>query len=110
MGRRRQRQRDMRRQHAVTSQKQLLSLLYDVPNHTLNRRQTYANHLYKISRRHRIRFSNQAKEVVCRKCSTLLVQGTTSRVRLRNGMKVVHCLQCGDIRRIPYKHNRRVLT
>ncbi|MBF15156.1 MAG: hypothetical protein CMA97_06555 [Euryarchaeota archaeon] len=103
MSRRRQRQRDKRRQHAITSRNNLQTLLYDVSGHSFEHRQTYARHLYKISRRHRLRLSNETKEVLCRKCSTLLAQGSTSRVRLRNGMKIRHCLHCGNVRRTPYK-------
>lgn len=103
MRRRRQRQRDKRRQHALHSRDRLLSMLYDVPDHTLEHRQIYANHLFKISRRHRLRLSNQSKEVICRKCSTLFIQGTTSRIRLRNGFKIYCCLACGYTRRVPYK-------
>ncbi|MAY05353.1 MAG: hypothetical protein CMB25_07145 [Euryarchaeota archaeon] len=110
MSRRRQRQKGKRRQHARTSRDTLLSLLYDVNRHSIEHRQTYARHLYKISRKHRLRITDKAKEVICRKCSCLLVQGMTSRVRLRNGMKITHCFHCGNIRRIPYKSNKEVFA
>jgi RNA-binding protein YhbY len=65
--------------------------------------------MHKISRRHRLRFSQQDKELVCRSCSSLLVGGETRRVRLRNGMKIIHCLNCGAVRRLPYKQTGKVI-
>ena len=105
MGRRHQRQKGKRRQHAVKSRDRLVNLIYDVQNHPLEHRRLYASHLYKISRRHRLRFTNEAKEVVCRVCSSLMVHGATSRVRLRNGIKIIQCLSCNSIRRLPYKNS-----
>ena len=102
MGRRRQRLKDKRRQHASQSRDHLLTMLQDVENHPIEHRKTYARHFFKISRRHRLRLTREAKEVVCRKCSSLLVQGSTARVRLRNGLRIHSCLTCGNVRRIPY--------
>lgn len=103
MSRRRQRQKGKRRQHAIQSRDRLLNLIYDVQSHPAEHRQIYATHLYKISRRHRLRFSTKAKEVVCRTCSSLMLHAATSRVRLRNGVKIIHCLKCESVRRLPYK-------
>ncbi len=52
----------------------------------------------------KLKESGKAKEVVCRSCSSILNHGTTSRVRLRNGIKIIHCLKCESVRRLPYKH------
>ena len=103
MRRRRQRQKGKRRQHAVQSSDRLLNLIYDIPSHPLEHREIYATHFHKISRRHRLRFTKKAKEVVCRSCASILTHGLTSRVRLRNGVKIVHCLKCDTVRRVPYK-------
>ena len=105
MSRRRQRQKEKRRQYAIQSRDRLLNLIYDVQHHPLEHRRLYASHLYKISRRHRLRFTEEAKEVVCRVCSSLMVHGATSRVRLRNGIKIIQCLSCNAMRRIPYKNS-----
>ena len=110
MGRRRQRLRDKRRQHAVSSRDSILSLLYDVGGHSKEHRHRYAKQLHKISRRHRLRFSQHDKEIVCRSCSSLLIAGETRRIRLRNGMKIIHCMQCGAVRRVPYKQAREVMA
>lgn len=110
MSRRRQRQRDKRRQHAVSSRDSILSLLYDVGGHSMEHRQRYAKQIHKISRRNRLRFSQQDKELVCRSCTSLLVAGETRRVRLRNGIKIIHCTQCGAVRRVPYKQVRKVMV
>ncbi|MGB2031944.1 MAG: hypothetical protein ACPH9F_01640 [Candidatus Poseidoniaceae archaeon] len=108
MSRRRQRQKDKRRQHALASRDRLQLLLYDVKGQPLQHRKLVARHLYKISRRHRIRLSSESKDLICRKCSSLLVQGSTSRVRLRNGLKISQCLKCGYTRRVPYKFSKEV--
>ncbi|MGB1986198.1 MAG: hypothetical protein ACPIBN_06760 [Candidatus Poseidoniaceae archaeon] len=110
MSRRRQRLRDKRRQHAVSSRDSILSLLYDVGGHSKEHRHRYAKQLHKISRRHRLRFSQHDKEIVCRSCSSLLIAGQTRRIRLRNGMKIIHCMQCGAVRRIPYKQIGEVMA
>ena len=107
---RRRRLKDKRRQHALQSRDQLLSMLQDAENHPVEHRKRYARHLFKISRRHRLRLTSEAKEVVCRKCSSLLVQGSTARVRLRNGLKIYTCFSCGHIRRIPYSTSKEVLV
>ena len=109
MSRRRQRQRDKRRQHALASRDRLQLLLYDVKGQPLQHRQLFASHLYKISRRHRIRLSSESKGLICRKCSSLLVYGSTARIRLRNGLKINQCLKCGYTRRVPYKLTKEVL-
>ncbi|MGB0786526.1 MAG: hypothetical protein ACPGR1_00815 [Candidatus Poseidoniaceae archaeon] len=108
MSRRRQRLKDKRRQHALQSRDHLLSMLYDVVKHPVQHRKTFAQHLFKISRRHRLRLTPEAKQVVCRKCSSLLVQGSTARVRLRNGLRIHSCLTCGHVRRIPYPSPKEV--
>jgi len=108
MGRRRQRLKDKRRQHALQSRDHLLSMLYDVEKNPVEHRKTYARHLFKISRRHRLRLTREAKQVVCRKCSSLLVQGLNARVRLRNGLKIHSCLTCGHVRRTPYLSEKEV--
>ncbi|MBP66332.1 MAG: hypothetical protein CMA67_03645 [Euryarchaeota archaeon] len=104
---RHQRRKNRRRQHAMQSQNRLLSLIGDVQHHPQNHRETWAKHVYKISRKNRIRFTKEAKRLVCRSCAALLIHGTTSRIRLRNGVKIVHCMKCQSTRRIPYKSIKR---
>ncbi|MDI3482208.1 MAG: ribonuclease protein subunit [Candidatus Methanomethylophilaceae archaeon] len=38
----------------------------------------------------------------CEGCLVPLVPGLNSRTRFRNGKITIQCLECGDIRRIPY--------
>jgi RNase P subunit RPR2 len=110
MARRRSRlNRDKRKGHALWSQSQLLSLIKDPSKYTPEQRSRFAQHLVKVSRRHRLRLPSEAKEIVCRGCNTLLRYGDNASIRIRNGHKIQTCFSCTLIRRIPYRqHSQKV--
>ncbi|HOX34290.1 MAG TPA: ribonuclease P protein component 4 [Methanoregulaceae archaeon] len=55
----------------------------------------------KIAMRQRVRISRVFRRKFCRRCSSYLVPGKTSRVRIRSGRVVVTCLVCKARRRYP---------
>ena len=103
MGRRSRLNRDKRKEHAIWSQHQLLTLIKNSSNYTFEQRSRFALHLVKISRRHRIRLPSEVREIICRTCNTLLRYGDNATIRFRNGHKIQTCLSCTSIRRIPFR-------
>ena len=57
----------------------------------------------KIAMRQRVRIDRQFRRQFCRHCSSFLVPGTTSRVRVRDDRVVVTCLVCKTRRRYPIR-------
>ncbi len=43
----------------------------------------------------------------CRECDVALIPGKNCRVRLRDRRITTQCLECGNIRRVPYLRERR---
>jgi ribonuclease P protein subunit RPR2 len=60
----------------------------------------------KIAMRQRIRIDREFRREFCRHCSSFLVPGTTSRVRVQGGNVVVTCLCCRQRRRYPVGRDR----
>lgn len=55
----------------------------------------------KIAMRQRVRIDKEHRWQFCRVCSSFLVPGKTSRVRVHDGRVVVTCLVCRQRRRYP---------
>ncbi len=55
----------------------------------------------KIAMRQRVRIDREFRRQFCRHCSSFLVPGRTSRVRVHDGNVVVTCLCCKSRRRYP---------
>ena len=51
----------------------------------------------------RMRLPVAQKRRFCRECETFWLFGTNARVRYRDGIKVIYCLQCKHFTRIPYQ-------
>ncbi|WNY27754.1 ribonuclease P protein component 4 [Methanolapillus ohkumae] len=62
-----------------------------------------------ISMRYNVRFLREQKRKVCKHCYSHLVVGENCRVRLKNGMILTTCFECGKMSRIPY-HSRKSLA
>jgi ribonuclease P protein subunit RPR2 len=61
----------------------------------------YVDIARRIAMRQRIRIDRDLRRQFCRNCSSFLVPGTTSRVRISGGNVVVTCLTCKKKRRYP---------
>jgi ribonuclease P protein subunit RPR2 len=57
----------------------------------------------RISMRHRVGIPGELKKRVCKKCGAFLVTGENSRIRLDGKNVIITCLECGAIKRYPYK-------
>jgi ribonuclease P protein subunit RPR2 len=63
----------------------------------------YAGLARGIGMRYNVRMRLEHRQMVCRKCSALMIPSKTSTIRIVRGRRIVRCLKCGDIRRIPIK-------
>ncbi|OPY37580.1 MAG: Ribonuclease P protein component 4 [Methanoregula sp. PtaU1.Bin051] len=61
----------------------------------------------KIAMRQRVRIEKPMSRQYCRRCSSFLVPGQSSRVRVRDGYVVVTCIACKSRRRYPLKGRRK---
>lgn len=61
----------------------------------------------KIAMRQRVRIDRELRRQFCRRCSSFLVPGKTSRVRVHDGNVVVTCLICKSRRRYPVAGRRK---
>ncbi len=59
----------------------------------------------KIAMRQRVRIDRRLRRQFCRHCSSFLVPGKTSRVRVHDGRVVVTCLACKTRRRYPLRRS-----
>lgn len=68
----------------------------------LDRAHRYARRARDVGMRHNVPVPREHKPFVCRECGAYLLPGETSRVRLRGKRVSRTCLECGDIRRVPF--------
>lgn len=69
----------------------------------------YVEQAWKIKTRYNLKLPSSIKRKFCRKCQTFWVPGETCRVRLRPSRPPhlsITCLNCGYIKRIPYKEKK----
>ena len=64
--------------------------------------QRYFETIRRISRKFRLPVSREVKRQYCKHCKTFLTPGVNSRVRLRNGKRVLYCYNCKNFTRTPY--------
>ncbi|MGA1872506.1 MAG: ribonuclease P protein component 4 [Thermoplasmatota archaeon] len=57
----------------------------------------------KIGMRYTVRIPTRLKRSTCRGCRTPMLPNITSRIRIRDGRRIVTCLECGRVMRYPFK-------
>lgn len=67
------------------------------------RSKRYARIARRLSTRYLVRFSPEQKKQFCKKCSSFLFIGKNAGVRLRDGKIEQKCLECGNVKRTPFK-------
>ena len=88
-----------RKENAIEAQQHLSKIMTDVSMPMIARINA-AKHLVKTSKRNRLPLPVNQRHWVCRECTQLLIPGENSRVRIRNGQRIITCLSCGNVRRI----------
>lgn len=87
------------RELAVQRMETLLSIAVAKASTDLKIAKKQAMMARKISQRYRVRIPREKRFLFCRGCKGFIVPGVNSRVRIRNKLLVVTCLECGKIGR-----------
>ncbi|WP_309492874.1 hypothetical protein [Candidatus Hecatella orcuttiae] len=88
----------------------LLNLALETHRQHPNLAQRYVHLARKIAMKHKVRLPARWRTMVCRTCNRLLIPGLTSRVRIQERREphlTITCLQCGRIKRLPFKSGGR---
>ena len=85
-----------RRSAANVNQAELIDLIE--ASNDLEFKQTVANKLVDLNRKHRLKMPKSLQSRICHKCS-VITNSTNTRVRVKNGMIIKTCLVCNHIRR-----------
>ena len=57
----------------------------------------------KIGMRYTVRIPTRLKRSTCKRCRLPMIPDLTSRIRIRDGRRIVTCLECGQVMRYPFK-------
>ncbi|MBN1391096.1 MAG: ribonuclease P [Candidatus Thermoplasmatota archaeon] len=57
----------------------------------------------KIGMRYTVRVPKRMKRSTCKGCMAPMLPGITSRTRVRDGRRIITCLECGHVMRYPFK-------
>ena len=60
----------------------------------------------KIGMRYTVRIPTRLKRSICKRCRSPMIPDLTSRIRIRDGRRIVTCLECGQVMRYPFKGRR----
>lgn len=63
----------------------------------------YVSLARKIAAKNRVRIPSAQRRRFCRHCSSFLVPSKNCRIRTREGMIVVYCLNCGHFNKFVYR-------
>ncbi len=96
---RRQRNNSSRRKKAHLAQEQLVKISLQDSPHTDEFKHALGKQIWHLGTRHRIGLPSEVKHWICRGCKTLFSPASNARVRIRNGVRVTTCLNCGETRR-----------
>ncbi|HIA39620.1 MAG TPA: hypothetical protein EYN46_05290 [Candidatus Poseidoniales archaeon] len=93
------RNKNRRREIAESAQGYLAGIIAEREDSDPEFIDTVARQMWKIGLRHRIGLPPAHKHWVCRGCRVLVRPSFNARVRIRGGIRITTCLQCGYIRR-----------
>ncbi len=88
-----------RLKNAIEAQNHLTTVVNNTTM-PLTVRENAVRHLLTTSRRNRISVPKNVSHRICKKCKSILLVDKNSRIRIRNGQKIVTCLKCKSVRRI----------
>ncbi len=69
----------------------------------LERARRYTTMARRISMRTTRRIPTHLKRSTCKGCMSPLIPGLNARVRIHDGRNIITCLDCGEVRRFPFK-------
>ncbi len=72
----------------------------------LERARRYTLMARRISMRTTRRIPVYLKRSTCKECMSPLIPGLNARVRIHDGRRIVTCLDCGKVRRFPFKPSK----
>ncbi|MFP3872740.1 MAG: ribonuclease P protein component 4 [Candidatus Aenigmatarchaeota archaeon] len=98
-----------RRKHRRIARNRIRVLFEEAEKAALNeefgRADRYVELARKIGMRHNVSLPSEYKRRVCKNCYSYLHPSKTCSVRLKNGLLVTRCFQCGTINRYGYKRD-----
>ncbi len=104
--------RNFKRQRERKIARERIERLFELARINLNthpeRSRRYVQLARKIGMRYNVRLRKEQKRSFCKKCNQLLIPGKTSLVRLdsKKKLKIIKCLNCGNIYKYPYLKRR----
>ena len=99
MSRRNRRKDSKRKTRASEAIGHLSSIVQAPENNDEESVNSAARDILRIGKRHGIRPDPTTSSLICRGCSSALIQGRTARTRIRSGIITVTCRNCGRITR-----------
>jgi len=101
--------RPLAREAAMDRIETLYSLAFNMARSgELDLARRYLSLARRIGMRYTVRIPSRLKRSSCSVCGTPLIPNMTSRIRLRNGRRVVTCLECGHIARYPFTPRKQI--
>ena len=61
----------------------------------------YVQHARNLGMKYNIRIDKKNRNHICRTCNSYLGPTSTSRIRCQNGKIIIHCKNCGRVKRFP---------
>ncbi|WP_319506409.1 ribonuclease P protein component 4 [uncultured Methanolobus sp.] len=86
--------------------KYLFELARNELSRDAGRSERYVSLARKIGMRHRVSIPADLKRNFCKDCGSLLIPGQNSRTRLKGGCITITCLECGGVKRYPFKSSK----
>ena len=93
------RQRNERKTRAIKAQNMLIQALEKHSKVDDELTNNVAVQMWKIGQRHKVGIPESYRNMICRKCHTMLTSTRSVRVRIKSGLRVSTCLKCGTVRR-----------
>lgn len=85
--------------------KERIEILFRLARQELERHPERSRRYVQLARRIGMRYNVRLRKFrreFCKACNTLLIPGKTSSIRLHEKLKIVKCLHCNKVYKIPY--------
>ena len=91
--------RDDRKKHSTLAQRELISLISDNKESSIELKNNALNKLLSLNRRHRLKMPRAVSLLFCKQCKKLH-NSTNTTFRIKHGQTIISCLTCNSVRRI----------